>query len=242
MLWELEGCLTGTVGIDSVDVLDLQYDSELFDLCTTFADEGNNDPGVNIRLPQADSEIFDGEEVVLRASAFDTDGHEVTCQWSSSRGEDPLAGVGCEGTTIFSSLGARTLTVTATDPLGATDTDSVTIDVQPAPTILVQIHQPTEDDNFVPGETITLEGSAQGGTEPHALQWSGELQTSTVQPVDIGTGSTLAWTPEDDLVFNDCFDGDDTGAFFELTLEATDGEGRTESRTIEFFIGRICIE
>ena len=38
LLWELAGCLTGTVGVDSVDVLDLQHDSELFDLCTTFAD------------------------------------------------------------------------------------------------------------------------------------------------------------------------------------------------------------
>lgn len=241
LLWELEGCLVGTVGIDSVDVLDLQYDSELFDLCATFADEGNSDPGVNIRLPQADSEIFDGEEVVLRASAFDDDGHAVTCAWSSSRGEDPLAGVGCEGTTTFSSLGTRTLAVTATDPLGATATDSVTIDVQPAPTILVQIHQPTEDDAFVPGDTLTLEGSAAGGTEPHTLEWSGQLEMSTVQQVDIGTGSPLQWTPEDDLVFDDCFEGDD-GGIFELTLSATDAEGRTEQRTIEFFIGHVCIE
>ena len=64
---------------------------------------------------------------------------------------------------------------------------------------------------------------------------------STVQQVDIGTGSPLVWTPEDDLVFDDCFEGDD-GGIFELTLQATDAEGRTETRSIEFFIGHVCIE
>lgn len=241
LLYAFEGCLTGTVGIDSVDVLDLSYDAELFDLCVTFAEEENNDPGVNIRLPTADSEIFQGEQVTVRANAFDADGHDAVCEWTSSRGEDPLAGVGCEGTTTFSSLGTRALSVTATDPFGATATDTVTIDVEPAPFILVQIHQPTEDDNFRPDGTITLEGSAAGGTEPHTLEWSGELATSDPQQVDIGTDSSLTWTPEDDLTFDDCFDGDDTGALFELTLHATDAEGRTEQRSIEFFIGRICI-
>lgn len=241
LIYAFEGCLTGTVGINSVDVLDLNYDAELFDLCATFAEEANTEPGVNVRLPQEDSEIFEGEEVVLRANTFDTDGHDVDCEWSSSRGEDPLAGVGCEGTTTFSSLGERTLTVTATDPFGATDTDSVTVNVEAAPTILVQIHEPTGDQNFRPDESITLEGSAQGGAEPHTLEWSGEIEMSDVQQVDIGTGSSLTWTPEDDLEFDDCFQGDD-GGVFELTLTATDAEGRTESRSIDFFISHICIE
>lgn len=242
LLWAFEACLTGTVGINSVDVLDLQYDAELFDLCATFAEEENSDPGVNIRLPTEDSQIFEGEQVTLRANTFDTDGHDVDCEWSSSRGEDPLAGVGCEGTTTFSSLGTRTLTVTATDPLGASDTDTVTIDVEPAPDILVQIHEPVPPaGGFRPDDTIPLEGSAQGGAEPHTLEWSGEIEMSDVQQVDIGTGSSLTWTPEDDLAFDDCFDGDD-GGIFELTLQATDAEGRTEQRSIEFFIGHICIE
>lgn len=240
VLWELEGCLTGTVGIDSVDVLDLSYESELFDLCTTIASDDNDPPFVVIQTPSPGTQHFVGETFTLRGAASDADGQPVACAWTSSLAGDPLPLAGCEVDVAFASAGPRTLTLTGTDPAGATDTDTVTIDIDPVPDVLPVIVSPDDGQALGPGSVITLEGSASGGTEPYQFDWSIAWPTDEAgnggDLYAIGSGASLEWAVDDTLELPGC-------EFFtwgRVILQVTDTDGFMGSRSVIVSIGLIC--
>ena len=237
VLWTLEGCLTGTVGIDSVDVLNLQYSTELFDACATFANHENQAPSVFILAPVEGSQRFVGEDVTLRASTSDPDGHAVACEWTSSVADASFPVSGCETSVVFATAGSRTLTLTGTDPAGATDSDTVTITVDPAPDILVTISNPEEGRGIPIDEPTTLQGSASGGVEPYTFSWSVAPHPTSEEIHQIGPGASRDWTP------NETFEQLDelcAVMFPRLILDVIDADGFEGTRTIDIMVGGIC--
>ncbi len=240
-LWRIEGCLWLNIGIDSVDVLDIHYQKELYKACLGYGTGENHPPLVNIDSPNPSTQIFVGVPVNLRGSAVDTDGGAVTCQWTSSTSGDPFPRTDCKKETVtFQSQGDRTLTLTGTDPGGKSTTRSVTINVLPPPAILVTISSPADGATIGPDEQITLSGSASGGTGPYSFAWK------VVYPVDasggggstydIAQGDSLTWKPSDTLSFPGC----EVDNFARIILETTDANGFTGSLTIFVHINRIC--
>lgn len=240
VLWELEGCLTGTVGIDSVDVLDLSYEAELFDACTTIASDDNDPPFVVIQTPSPGTQHFVGETFTLRGAASDPDDQEVDCAWTSSLGGDPLPLNGCEVEVAFASEGTRTLTLTGTDPAGATDTDTVTITIDPVPDVLPVIASPDDGEALGPGSVITLEGSASGGTAPYQFDWSVAWPTDDAgnggDLYAIGSGASLEWTVADTLDLPGC----EFFSWGRVILQVTDADGFMGSRSVIVSISLIC--
>ncbi|HEX7004981.1 MAG TPA: hypothetical protein VF168_12420 [Trueperaceae bacterium] len=238
-LWQLKGCLAGSVGISSVDVLDLDYEKELFDLCAAVASETNDPPTVVLAAPGPGTQIFVGEAVTLSALVDDRDGQTVSCDWESSRAGDSLPS-GCEGKGTFGTTGSRTLTVTASDPTGETDTDSVTIEVEPLPDILVTITNPEDGTALGNGDPITLSGSASGGSGPYDYVWYLHHPTDDSgnggDVYQIGTAASIEWGPNDTLGTIDCRTFD----WARLELEATDENGFEGSRSVMITISNIC--
>jgi hypothetical protein len=60
LLWRFEGCLWLSVGIDSIDVLDIHYSKELYRGCAGFGTGPNNPPVVYITSPNSSSQIYQG--------------------------------------------------------------------------------------------------------------------------------------------------------------------------------------
>ena len=238
-LWKLAGCLNGSVGISSVDVLDLDYDKQLFDLCATFASDENDPPTVVLTAPGTGTQIFVGEAVTATAFVDDRDGQTVSCDWESSRAGDSLPN-DCEGQATFGTTGSRTLTVTASDPVGETDTDSVTIDVEPLPDILVNVSSPDDGAALGNGDPITLSGFASGGTGPYDYVWYLFHPTDDSgvggQEYEIGTGASIEWGPNDTLGTIEC----ETFDWARLMLQATDANGFEGSRSVMITISNIC--
>jgi hypothetical protein len=240
LLWRFEGCLWLSVGIDSIDVLDIHYDKELYRGCADFGTGLNNPPTVYITSPNASSQLYQGVAYTFRGTAFDPDGGSATCRWTSSRSGDPFPVNACEQSVTFPSQGSRTLTLTGTDPGGRTASAAVTIEVQAPPAVLVTISNPDEGGVVGPDEVITLQGSASGGAAPYSFTWKAAFPTdengSGGTLYTIGSGESLSWKPSDTLPVSGC----EVSKYARLILEATDGNGFTGTRTITIRIERIC--
>lgn len=91
----------------------------------------NTAPTISIVEPAGNVTLAEGINLSLEADASDPNG-PVSCNdlsWSSSDGSDTI-GTGCTPTATFGGPGTRTITVTATDPQGATSAaDSVQVTV-----------------------------------------------------------------------------------------------------------------
>jgi hypothetical protein len=240
LLWRFEGCLWLSVGIDSVDVLDIHYSKELYRGCTGFGTGENRPPNVYITSPNGASQIYQGVPFALRGQAFDPDGGTATCRWTSSASGDPFPVNACEQSVTFPSQGSRSLTLTGTDPGGRTASTSITVNVQPPPTVLVTISNPNEGDAIGPNEVIALQGSASGGAGPYTFTWKAAHPTDSAgnggTVYTIGSGNSLNWKPSDTLPVSGC----EVSDFARLILEATDTNGFTGTRTISIRIELIC--
>lgn len=238
-LWELEGCLTGLVGIDSVPALGLEYEATLFGRCTTFARETDEAPSVFVQAPTAGTQIFVGDDVTLRGSAFDPNGGTVACAWTSSLAGDPFPAAGCTTQVTFATAGTRTLTLVGTDPAGTSDADTVTLTVSAAPLILVTVTNPKDQQHLPAGDAIVLEGSAGGGLEPYAYQWSvaypTDLNGDGGEVFAIGPGASRVWIPDQTLGVDDC-----DPEVAKLFLNVTDADGFVGSRSVLIRFGTIC--
>ena len=228
LLWRFEGCLRGHVGIDSVDVLDIRYDAQLFDLCTRFGSDDNSAPIAAIQSPNEGSLVYETIPLTLRSLAVDPDGQEVTCRWTSSVAADPFPVDGCEAPVTFLALGARTLTLTVTDPVGASSSDSVAVDVLPEPEILVTIVEPVDGGSLQYGGPITLTGVASGGTAPYEYTWTLTWPTDasgegTAAPIELGQGATYVWTNPAATLDLQC----EISAYALIELTVVDANGTT---------------
>ncbi|MCE9646007.1 MAG: hypothetical protein K8S20_08410 [Chloroflexi bacterium] len=240
-LWKAEGCIWLFVGIDSVKVIKLRYQKELYKACTGIASGINQPPLVSIQSPHQGSQVYQGEPVKLRASAMDVDGGQLNCRWSSDVSGDPFPINDCErGSVTFNTVGTRTLRLTATDPAGASASASVSLEVLPPPNILVTIDNPQDGGSVGPDESITLSGFASGGQDPYRFKWSFAYPTDAAgnggTEFEIGSGSSLAWAPSNTVSFGGC----EVNGFGRLILDVQDANGFTGRRTILIAITRIC--
>lgn len=238
-LWELEGCVTGLIGLDSIPVLGLEHEATLFGRCTTFASETDEAPTVLIQSPTAGTQIFVGDGVTLVGLEFDPNGHAVECVWTSNVAGDPLPAAGCTTQISFATAGSRTLTLTGTDSAGTSDTDAVTLQVSAPPLVLVSVTNPINQQELKASEAIVLTGSASGGLQPYVFNWSIVFPTdangSGGQTFGIGPGASRAWIPDQTLDVDDC---DPT--FGKMILDVTDENGFVGSRSVLVSFGRIC--
>ncbi len=241
VLWRIEGCLWLKVGINSIDVLDLHYEKELYKACAGFGSGVNQPPSVAITSPTGASQIYQGEPFTLHGWAVDPNGGAVTCRWTSSTGGDPFPVNACDGANVsFPSTGGRTLTLTGTDPAGQSASTTVSVNVQARPPVLVTITSPAEGSVVGPDVQITLSSNVSGGAAPFTFTWKLNFPTNSSggggNSYLIGSGSSLTWKPSDSITFGGC----EVSDYGRLVLEVTDSVGTASSTVILIRIERIC--
>jgi hypothetical protein len=241
VLWRAEGCVWLFVGINSVKVIKLRYQKELYEGCATFAEGRNQPPSVSIQSPNSGTQVYQGEALKLRATVFDPDGGGLTCQWTSNQSGDPFPIADCQRATVtFNSPGTRTLNLNATDSAGLKTNASVTFEVLPPPTILVNITNPLDGGTVGPDEVINLAATISGGKEPYTLTWSFAFPTDPAgnggTSYNIGSGNNSSWAPSNSISFGGC----EVYGLGRLTLTVQDANGFSGSRSIVILISRIC--
>lgn len=241
VLWRAEGCVWLFVGIDSVKVVKLRYQKELYEGCATFAEGRNQPPSVSIQSPNSGTQVYQGEALDLRATVFDPDGGNLTCQWTSNQSGDPFPISDCKrATATFNIPGTRTLNLSATDSAGLKTNASVTFEVLPPPTILVNITNPLDGGTVGPDEVISLAANISGGQEPYNLIWSFAFPTDPAgnggTSYNIGSGNNVSWAPSNSITFGGC----EVNGLGRLTLTVQDANGFSGNRSILILISRIC--
>ena len=118
-----------------------------------------------------------------------------------------------------------TLTLTATDPQGATDSASVTLNVvEPPPNLAPSVRVTSPADGSFPArdEPVTLSGTATDpeGTTPLTYQWTVKLNNGS--PIVVGTAPSVQWTPTS--TYNFGIEGTYT---IQVRLNVNDPQGNT---------------
>jgi hypothetical protein len=171
----------------------------------------NFPPQVTLTAPEPFAEVFQTATVVLRATATDVNqpGGALACSgltWTSSvPGDADFPAVGCEVPVAFASNGNRTLTVTATDPQGASDVATVQISVVDPPPDLppnVVVTTSAASSNPPLDQPITLMGDATDPEDAGPLTYEWTYQLGVLAPVVIGDQATIQWTPNQSIAFN----------------------------------------
>ena len=148
----------------------------------------NTAPDLGVSEPSSAAVIYQASSYTFSANARDINepNDQLNCsnlEWTSSVAGDGFPKTGCDVTAVFPSVGNRTLTIRATDPQGATDTETININVLPTPANQppdsVTISSPTANTRVLDGSLITLAGAArdpEGGAV--ALTWQAAYQPS----------------------------------------------------------------
>lgn len=201
----------------------------------------NDVPAVTIAAPADGSDVYRGAAVVLRGSAIDRNepGEVLACGdlvWTSSNaGDAAFPTTGCELQATFTTNGARTLTLTGTDSLGASGSASVTVTVVDPPPNLppnVQVTSPANGATPPIDQAITLSATASDpeGNTPLTYQWTVKLGLNS--EIVVGNTASLQWTPISTYPFNQA--GDWT---IVVRVRVTDSEGNvgTDSVTLPYY-------
>lgn len=201
----------------------------------------NNAPDATLSQPLEGDEVFRTASVTLRGRASDRNEpqEQLACDrltWTSSVTSDPFPVTGCEVEVAFASNGLRTLTLTATDPQGASDTATVNISVvDPPPNLppFVQVSSPEDHAQVPTNQPLTLSGTAidPEGASSLAYQWTVKLGNQ--DPIVVGSTPSVQWTPSD--TYN--FSGEGTYVI-QVRLSVTDPAGNvgTDFIVLEFII------
>ena len=261
-LWKLEKCLDLNIGV-RIDVLiyEANWERTVASACDFVRQQNNSAPSVVIQQPTTVTQIFAGVTTILRPEVFDLDGPVNRCQWSSSLSTDVMPNDSCDQQLFgFSSVGKRTLTVTAIDPAGATASSSVEVSVQTKPAILVSISNPlASQPNVAPFAQASLEAGADGGQGPYTFVWSIVYPTNSqgdtkppvlgqgihpavidLNSILIGTGNPLLWTPATTLNIPNPASCTEFDTYGKLKVVATDKNGVSGQALMVIRLTRIC--
>ncbi|HEX7049666.1 MAG TPA: S8 family serine peptidase [Longimicrobiales bacterium] len=211
----------------------------------------NTPPSPTIVRPTPGEEVIRGRSIVLRGSAHDPNEMPdavLDCAgltWTSSAGDAAFPVTGCEPEVAFTTNGSRTLTLTATDSHGGTD--SVTVDiavVDPPPDLppVVQVASPANGVSIGPSTELTLAGDA---TDPEG-QTSLTYEWFVVYPYNTGTGTgentafigsgpVLTWKPSETIPI-EC----ETYYQIRIELRVTDPGGNTGKDFVVGTVNLIC--
>ena len=161
----------------------------------------NTAPELNLSEPSSASVIYQTLSYGFSANARDINepNDALACSnitWTSSNTTDPFPQTGCEISKVFSSAGTRTLTITATDPQGLSNSQTVVVNVLPTPANPppnpVNISSPTATTVVPNNGFVTLAGSATDPAgDPVTLSWLAAFSNSTAT----NFGSDVALTP-----------------------------------------------
>ena len=206
----------------------------------------NSGPTVDITTPVAGDEVLRDVPVIFRATSFDInepDG-KLACDslsWSSSVSGDAFPVTGCEGETVFTSNGARTLTVTGTDPQGQSVSASVNISViDPPPNLppVVQVTSPENDANVNSiSELLTFSSTATDpeGEDNLLYEWTASYVNGGLSgTVTIGDTASFNSRLSDTIPF-----GNNEGLWtIKIRLNVSDPDGNigTDFVTLSFVI------
>jgi hypothetical protein len=174
---------------------------------------------------------------VLRATSSDPDepGGSLACSrlvWRSNTAADPFPVTGCSRDVAFSGAGARTLTLTGTDPQGASDTAQVSVNVRPnrPPAVDITSHSTTNSLRLFEPNTLTGTAADDGGGKQLTFVWSAALNGRDPVKIDETSGldvSSVTWTPSKTFKFGE---GSHDLVVF---LKVTDPQGNTGQDSIE---------
>ncbi len=189
-------------------------------------------PTVQIDAPADSTTFLLTDQINLLAQATDLQDGTLTgtsLVWVSDI--DGTLG-STEDLTVLLTQGAHTIVVTATNSLGLSDTDSVSVLVIAGTGVPVAtISSPTNNSKFGASQTVTLTGSA---TDPEdtsipgtSFRWTSDIDG------ELGTGTTLG------TLLSGETDPCDTRTHT-ITLEVTDSDGNKTTQQITIRIGSIC--
>ncbi len=203
----------------------------------------NTAPSVTITRPTPGETVFAGSPVILRGTAFDTNepDQDIACSsmtWRSSlAGDDEFPLTGCETEATFSTLGLRTVSLTATDPQGLSTTESVTVVVVEPPNNLppaVSVTSPENGMDIGFFDVLNFSGNATDpeGNTPLSYEWIVNFGEGDVV---VGNTPSMTWTPEDSMEF-EC----DRTWDIRITLRVTDSLGRPGNDFVDVRAIVIC--
>lgn len=159
-------------------------------------------------LAPATASIIRGESVAFAATcSSDPDGESLTFSWDLGDGRSRT---GATFSTTYSTVGTFTVTVTATDPHGATSQKTATVTVLNQPPTASFVFSPS---TIYRGTVVTFDASASSDPDGDSLAYSWDFGNDTT-----GSGTSPSTTYADL--------GD-----FDVTLTVDDGEGGVDTYT-----------
>ncbi|MBI1731012.1 hypothetical protein HY229_00750 [Candidatus Acetothermia bacterium] len=247
LLWELNGCINLKAGIDSIDILGIQYDKDLYEGCTTFASRENEPPLVSITAPTPGSNKTNLHQNLIGAVS-DPEGGPVTCSWTSSVAADQLSSASCNDSFTFPAYGSRTLTLTGTDQAGASTSATVSIGIQnlsgPVGPKIEICCALKETGYFDVDQPLTLLDPDDLVASKNKINWTFACcdpvppkTASTGIKIDqaLGTENPIKWTPGSLKEFNGLCGVIGKGT---ITLTVTDPKGATQKSTVDITLVR----
>ncbi len=202
----------------------------------------NSPPTVTVTRPTDGESILGSVPFTLRGQARDINepNQNLACSalvWTSSNPNDAMPVTGCDVVVTFNTLGARTLTLTATDPQSLQSTQSITVNVVAPPNNLpptVSISSPQNGINIGLFDPLTLSGSATDpeGNTPLSYEWIVNFGSGNVI---VGTSPNLSWTPDNTIPVQ-C----DKRWNIRISLRVTDSFGQTGVDFVDVRANFIC--
>ncbi|MDX2006037.1 MAG: hypothetical protein SFU83_12225 [Meiothermus sp.] len=210
----------------------------------------NTPPTLAISSPFGGQQLFRGVSYRLRGVSFDRNeaGFELPCdslRWTSSVAGDNLSATGCSPSASFATNGPRTLTLTGTDPQGATGTATVSVTVVDPPANLppvVNLTSPQNNITIGPDQLIRLGGTA-ADPEGSAVTLSWDVTTgynpatgTGAQTFPVTPAANGDWRPTNSITYTTC----EVSDTLRLRLRARDAQSNEGFDFIVIRVNRIC--